>query len=334
MATERTSLMPCPTWFGQRLWQRHSGALPPAIVAQRYDLADPRIGHLNYYADIPAVSVRGRETALVLLHDAYVGASSHEVRHLFDLVRGQRPVYALDLPGFGRSECNVAFSADVYVDAIAHMLDSAAQDVGRAVDVVAHGLSAEFAAKVAARHPELVRSLTLLDPTGFASEWERSHFETAARRGKAPLTLRWARRLGLSSLVYGTLSSQLALRCLLHRGSDELRYARDAAQQPGAERAALAFLQGTLFPRENPQAIYTRVHCPTLVVTSASSPERYGQLARFVKWREHFTSVELPRVELGTRLGAAQLADLLCGFLTETEARTSRVASLPNVADV
>jgi pimeloyl-ACP methyl ester carboxylesterase len=331
MVTERTSLMPSQPWFGQ-LALRRRGELPPAIVAPRDEIVDEQVGRLSYYSNVGAAGVPWHEPALVLIHDTHVGASSHEVRHLFDLLRDQRPVYALDLPGFGHSECKAALGPDLYVAAVERMLRVAAQHTGRPVDVLAVALSAEFAAKVAAQRPALVRSLLLLEPTGFASEWERSAFETAARQGKAMRGLTLARRLGLASLLYGTLSSRLSMRYLLRRASqpaDELRYARDAAQRPGAERAALACLEGSLFPRENPQAIYTHVHCPTLILTSASSPRRYGQLARFVKWREHFVSEQLPRLDLTTRLGSAQVAEALYGFLSEHELRASQVAQLP-----
>lgn len=333
MATERTSLMLSLPWFGQRLSWLRRGALPPAIVAQRYELDVERIGRLSYYSNVATQAAPWREPPLVLIHDAHVGASSHEVRHLFDLLRDQRPVYALDLPGFGRSDCGAVLGPELYVAAVEHVLRVAAHDTGRPVDVLAVALSAEFAAKVAALRPQLVRSLLLLEPTGFDSEWERSTFETAARHGKASLGLGLARRLGLSSLLYGTLSSRLSMR-YLRRGpqpAEELRYARDAAQRPGAERAALAFLEGSLFPRENPQSIYTRVHCPTLIVTSAASSRRYGQLARFVKWRDHFFAEQLPQLDLTTRRGAAHVAETVYGFLAEQELRASFVAQLPSV---
>lgn len=333
MATERTSLMPYFPRFGELFSLRRRGALPPAIVAQRFEIDDERIGRLSYYSNVATQAAPWHEPALVLIHDAHVAASSHEVRHLFDLLRDQRPVYALDLPGFGRSECSAMLGPELCVAAVERMLRIAAHDTGRPVDVLAIALSAEFAAKVASQRPQLVRSLLLLEPTGFDSEWERTAFENAARHGKAPLGLNVARHLGLASLLSETLSSKLAMRYLLRRApqpADELRYAREAAQRPGAERATLACLEGSLFPRENPQAIYTRVHCPTLVVTSARSSRRYGQLARFVKWRDHFFAEQLPHLDLTTRRGAAQVAEAAYGFLAQQELRESLVAQLPS----
>jgi pimeloyl-ACP methyl ester carboxylesterase len=315
---------------------RHERVLPPAIVAQRHELVDEGLGRLSYYSNVAERGALAREPALVLVHDVHLGASSHELRHVFELMRDERAVYALDLPGFGQSELRGSPSAELCVDAIERLLTRAGQETGQATDVVALGLSAELVAQVAARRPELVRSLILLEPTGFTSDWERSTFENAARRGRAVWRMALASRLGLSSLLYRTLTTPLSLRfgrragVTLPRQNDEVRYAHAAAGQPSAERAGIAFLAGALFPREKPQAIYTRVHCPTLVLTSQHNARKFGELARFVKWREHFSTQALPELGLATRRGSAAIVAALHDFEMQRAADAHGHAAEPS----
>ena len=334
MTVERTSLMPCLPWFGEALLPsqgRRDGTPPPPIIAPRFELVDERLGRLQYFSNAAERVSAAMAPALVLVHAPHLGGGAHDLRRLFEQFRDERVVYALDLPGFGHSEyaAHAAPGADLYVTAIARMVELAALAAGPRVDVVAVGLSAEFAAKVTAQRPELVRSLGLIDPTGFASELERGAFERAARRGNALLSVALLDRLGLGPLLYDGLVTGLSLRWLAQRtrapaAAHALHYARAAAQRPGTERATLAFLRGALFPRENPQTIYTRVHRPTLILAPVEAPRRFGELARFVKWRDHFSAQALASLDLTTRAGCAEVIDALREFWAGP-ARPSRV---------
>src|SRR5947207_8832310 len=74
-----------------RINHRHD--MPPAIDAERRTFISPQAGMLSYYVDRKAV---GRP--LVLIHSINAAASAYEMKPIFDHYRGQRPVYALDLP--------------------------------------------------------------------------------------------------------------------------------------------------------------------------------------------------------------------------------------------
>src|SRR3954471_7550919 len=78
------------------LFINHRAQLPPAIRANRYVTATPLSGRLSFYVD---ESASGRP--LVLLHSINAAASAYEMRPLFEHFRDTRPVFALDLPGFG-----------------------------------------------------------------------------------------------------------------------------------------------------------------------------------------------------------------------------------------
>jgi pimeloyl-ACP methyl ester carboxylesterase len=328
MTTERTSLITSSPWFGDRLRLRIGlRRLPPAtIVAPRRVLSDDQLGQLSYLTNAGERGAR-REPALLLIHAPGLGASAHDLRQLFEGFRDERTTFAPDLPGFGSSTCEAeALTPDLYALAIEHMLDLAAGQAEGGVDVVASGLSAEFAAKVAAQRPDLVRSLTLLDPTGFASARARGAVEGAAREGKTLWPLSLLRRAGLGSLLVDALRARAALRGPALRRLTLASHPRqaDAPAPSDTTRATLAYLTGALFPHENPLAIYTRVHCPTLVVSASSGRARFHELPRFVKWRDHFSALELPNMDLTRDHDSAVIAEAMRAFW-DGPGRRSRV---------
>lgn len=78
-----------------------------------------------------------------------------------------RRVYALDLPGFGRSHLSGRFTFERTADLIASWIGE--RGIGGA-DVVAHSMGGQLAAILASRHPGLVRSLVLAAPAGIPFE--------------------------------------------------------------------------------------------------------------------------------------------------------------------
>ncbi|HEX6243850.1 MAG TPA: alpha/beta fold hydrolase [Polyangiales bacterium] len=327
MSIERTALTTSLPMIGNPLRLRMALRRdPPAlIVAPRRVLSDPLLGQLSYLTNASERGARP-EPALLLVHAPGVNASAHDLRQLFEGFRDERTTFAPDLPGFGSSTCETdAFTPDLYALAIERMLDLAASQAEGGVDVVAVGLSAEFAAKVAAQRPDVVRSLTLLDPSGFASDRARGAVEVAARDGKTLWPLSLLRRAGLGSLVVEAFRARAALRRPnLLRWKQRHDPRQGAATRPDTRRAALAYLTGSLFPAENPLAIYTRVHCPTLIVSASSARARFQELARFVKWRDHFSALELPHVDLSSDHDGAVIAEAMRAFW-DGPGRRSRV---------
>ncbi|PQJ97667.1 alpha/beta fold hydrolase [Chromatium okenii] len=82
------------------------------------------------------------------------------MKPLFEHYRAQRPVYALDLPGFGHSDRSKRrYSPELFAGVIAEFLE---QVVKVPADVAAFSLGCEFAARATLQQPTLVTSLTLL----------------------------------------------------------------------------------------------------------------------------------------------------------------------------
>lgn len=56
---------------------------------------------------------------LLLIHSVNAAASAFEVKPLFDYYRSRRPVYAIDLPGFGLSDrSDRCYSVRTMTDAV------------------------------------------------------------------------------------------------------------------------------------------------------------------------------------------------------------------------
>ncbi|HVF55844.1 MAG TPA: alpha/beta fold hydrolase [Pyrinomonadaceae bacterium] len=191
----------------------------------------------------------GREDAppLVFVHGIGAGARSFMWRRNFEPLSTDFRVYAVDLLGFGYSAKPSAapYSADLYVELLSDFLREV---VGRPAHVVASSLGAAFAVRVADEHPELVKSLVLISPTGTDNLSTRPDLPGAAFYG-----LLHSPVLGTS--FYNAMTSERSIRDYARK---QLFYDKRFAtprlvahyyavsHQPGAQYAITAFLSGYL----------------------------------------------------------------------------------------
>lgn len=109
---------------------KRAPTLPDALKAPRLAFATAHGGRIAYYHD-----AAGAGHPLVLIHSINAAPSSYETRPLFEHYRGRRPVYSIDLPGFGHSERGVGpYTPEGFANALADFLERA---VGRPADVLA-----------------------------------------------------------------------------------------------------------------------------------------------------------------------------------------------------
>jgi pimeloyl-ACP methyl ester carboxylesterase len=106
-----------------------------------------------------------KTTPIVLFHYIYGGVSHRDYRELLPLLdQAGAPVYIVDLPGVGQSDKpKTRYTLDTLDRFINQFL---VQVVGRPAHVVAAGTTTLSALSVAAQHPDLVKSLVLISPTG------------------------------------------------------------------------------------------------------------------------------------------------------------------------
>jgi pimeloyl-ACP methyl ester carboxylesterase len=234
-------------------------SLPKAIDAELSQFASPRAGRLAYYSD---TSAGGRP--LLLFHSINAAPSSREVQPLFDHYRALRPVYSLDLPGFGQSERGERpYSPELYSAAIGDMLAHIGDEPA---DVLALSLSAEFTARATLAAPERVASLVLISPTGFSR-----------RPLPPPAVGRVAHGVlnapGLGRGLFGLVSSKPSIRFYLSKSFTGaapealVDYAWLTSHQPGARHAPLTFLSSRLFTPNAVERLYERLtELPVLAI--------------------------------------------------------------------
>lgn len=228
----------------------HAPPLPPALPGIRREI-DGRAGRVSFYAD----GLAQPGVPLLLIHSVNASGSAFEVKPLYLRYRDSRPVYAIDLPGFGHSErSDRAYTPRLMTDAVLMLAEEIRRAHGdaAAIDVLGVSLGAEYAARAALEAPDGFRSVALVSPTGFNRD---RPFEGApgSTRGLERLrrvlsSPRWSEGL------FRNLTRPGVIRFFLNKtwGSkaiDEGLYEYDllTTRQPGARYAPLYFLSAYLF---------------------------------------------------------------------------------------
>ncbi|PQJ96391.1 alpha/beta hydrolase [Chromatium okenii] len=259
--------------------------LPEALAAPRQHFLTASGERIAYYAD-----TSGTGRPLVLIHSINAAPSSFELQPLFAHYQGQRPVYSLDLIGFGHSERpDCAYTPARFSAVIAEFLTKVVQ---QPADVLALSLSSEFAARATLAAPALVHSLVLISPTGFMTRPLPS--ARAAR-----ITHRLLRLPGLSQWLYNLVASRRSIRYFLGRSfvgavpEALIDYAHATAHQPGARHAPLTFLSMQLFTPDAPAQLYDRLALPVLVIADQDPYITFERLDAFVAAHSTWRSVSL-----------------------------------------
>ncbi len=272
----------------------HALPLSPAIAAERRHVHSAAAGNLSYYADDQS---SGRP--LLLVHSINAAASAYEMRPLFEHYRGQRPVYAPDLPGFGFSDRDDrAYSPELYTAALRHLLLELTAERG-AADVVALSLGSEFAARAALQQPEQVRSLTLISPTGLTARPNRNRSERAGDSAPGAALYQLFRFPLWSQAFYDLLASRRSIRYFLQRsfvGAPDrglVAYAYATAHQPGARFAPLAFVSGRLFSPNIRESVYEQLPMPVLALYDQDAFVRFDTLPDVLARNPHWQAIRL-----------------------------------------
>ncbi len=230
--------------------------MPAPLSGNRVELADKRAGRITLYGEA-AISSGAGQLPLLLVHSVNAAATAYEMKPLFEHYQGKRPVYALDLPGFGLSDrSDRKYTPSVMTDAIhAAVREIQLRHGDVAIDIAALSLGCEFAARAAAETPNAFRTVALISPTGFDKRAAR-----AAQQARAGGTRAMPWLHGLLSIplwkrgFFSALTSRASIRFFLQKtwGAKEideglLEYDYITTHQPGAENAPYYFVSGYLF---------------------------------------------------------------------------------------
>ena len=214
---------------------------------------DSPVGSISIYSAGPQGEASGLPP-LLLIHSINAAASAAEVEPLFTHYRQQRPVYAIELPGFGFSDrSDRSYTPRLMTDALhAALAIIQSENGGKVADVLAVSLSTEFAARAKYEAPHSIRRLALVSPTGFRGK--------KLRYGPAggTLGLPWLYRLLTLDFwrqgIFNSLTRPSVIRYFL-KGAwgtaniDEIfwRYCLLTSRQPGAANAPFYFVSAFLF---------------------------------------------------------------------------------------
>ncbi len=194
---------------------------------------------------------------LLLIHSINAAGSAYEVKPIYENYAGLRPVYALELPGFGFADrTDRIYSARLMTDAIHAMVEkvSTLHD-GARIDALAVSLSCEFLARAIAERPEKIRTAALVSATALD---KRGPYRDPPGSTRAMPTFYSILRFPLWDLgFFKLLTIRRSIRYFLEKtwGSkniDEglLEYDYLTTHQPGARFAPYYFVSGYLFSRD------------------------------------------------------------------------------------
>jgi pimeloyl-ACP methyl ester carboxylesterase len=218
------------------------------------------------------------QTPALLVHSVNAAASSFEMRPLFQRLELDRHVVAMDLPGFGHSDRGPRkYTPELMADAVASALDA----IGEPAHVVALSLGSEFAARAATIRPDLVRSLTLVSPTGLGSKTRieaesNSFFDQILDNGL------------IAQGFFDLLATKPSIDYFLSRSfvgevDPALRtFALLSSQQTDARHAPVAFLKGDLFTPDALNGLYQPLTVPTLILYDEDAYTDFAYLPEFV----------------------------------------------------
>jgi pimeloyl-ACP methyl ester carboxylesterase len=275
-------------WLGlSRVLVNHQMPLPLAIDAERRQFVGLGAGPLSYY-----VAREASARPLVLLHSINAAASAYEMRPLFEAYRAQRPVYALDFPGYGFSaRGDRAYTPSLFAAAIEDLLKTQVPEE-ESVDVVALSLGCEFATQAALELGGRIRTLTLISPTGLGHRHEGEAVDERQRANE--------RRLRAFSFpvwsqpFYDLLATRGSIRYYLGKsfvGRPDpglAAYGFATSHQPGARFAPLTFISGQLFTPNIRSMVYERLTQPVLVLHDKDAYTSFERLPELLERRANW----------------------------------------------
>ena len=201
---------------------------------------------------------------LLFVHSVNAAPSAIELKPLFQHFRASRPVFAPDLPGFGRSTRRVGtMTPSDFAKQIASIVDE--MTPSEPPDVIALSLGCEFVARAVVELGAAVRSLTFISPTGFSR-----------RQPPAPQAQRRLKRLfdfaGFGRGAFKLLRLERSIRYFYGMNfsgfvpNELVTYALKTTRQSGAHEMPLQFLSMGLFTAKAAESRYSKLDVPVLVL--------------------------------------------------------------------
>ncbi len=282
-----------PTGIVKSLVDSSPQVVPPSLPGELLTL-DQRARPLAVYRAGEALP----GPPALLVHSLNAAASAYEIRPVFLHLGATRPVYALDLPGFGcSSRAQRPYTPRLLTDAV---LDVSSEIRRRhpslPIDLLGLSLGSELVARAALEAPEQFRSLALVSPTGFNG---KKRFYGPAGSTREVALARWLlHERAYAPALFRALTRPGVVRYFLERtfGKKEIdeglwAHAVATAQAEGAHLAPLAFLSASLFSADI-NGVYEALTLPVWM--------SHGGRGDFVDYRGQTTVAQRPNWTITT----------------------------------
>ena len=268
-------------------------------------------GYETYY------EVMGEGPAVVMVHGIGGGSSGFQYRkNAPALAAAGYRVYVVDLLGFGRSAKEERrYTQDLYVEQLSDFLG----EVSGEASLVANGLSAAYAIRLAAERPKEVKSLVLISPTGY---------ERLARPQNEARVEAFERFSGLTgNLLYAALLDEGTQRYFLidaYIGRESFTpdvlatYDRNLKVE-NAKWAVLSFVSGNM--DQDVSALWPEVTQPALILWgTAAETTPIGGAEDFLRARPSTEFIPLTGAKLLPNEDRAEaFNEIVRGFLARHE---------------
>jgi len=273
----------------------HHAKLNIIVDAEQHTYQSPTAGGINFYQ-----KGSGEQTPLLLVHGLHMFAGLYDILPIFEAFGNSRPVYAIDLPGFGRSEkTDRPYRASMYQEAITDFIKN---QIGKPCHVLTLGNASEFAGTAAMDEPEWIKSLVMINPTGFAMPQPAVLKESSARKNWQELLLSFLKTPIWSLPLYDLIARRAEVadyyrdRFSYNVPTDLIELAYTSAHQPGAHFAPLVFASGKLSTPEIRTKVYEKITQPVLVIYDNEIGKSFDMLPQVIRdhanwkaWRSRST---------------------------------------------
>ncbi|WP_027339606.1 alpha/beta fold hydrolase [Halonatronum saccharophilum] len=226
------------------------------ILGGREDYFQTSTGRIYY-------NEAGEGEPLLLIHGINAGASNLEWANNFKTLSQHFKVYAIDLPGFARSDKEeTIYRPEIHIQAITEFIRN---KIKSPVKILSSGLSAAYSSFIAANNLGLIESLALVTPSGLTPDPICSTSFSVYNLFTNPIQ---------GDGLYNTFTSRVSIRYFLEEfiyQKTELVTTRlvnytfiSAHQCPNAKYAPVSFVAG--FSELDIRPFFSELEIPILVL--------------------------------------------------------------------
>lgn len=273
----------------------HHAKLNIFVDAEQHTYQSPTAGRINFYQKGSC-----KQTPLLLVHGLHKFAGLYDILPIFEAFGNSRPVYAIDLPGFGRSEkTDRPYRPSMYREAITDFIKN---QIGKPSHVLTLGNASEFAGTAAVAEPSWIKSLVMINPTGFAMPQTALLTANSYREKWQDFFLSYLRVPLWSLPLYDIMASRLKVagyyrdRFTYNVPTDLIELAYTSAHQTGAHFAPLIYLSGKLSTPDIRTKVYEKITQPVLLIYDNEIGKSFDMLPQMVRdhsnwktWRSRST---------------------------------------------